>query len=309
MGANLRPEQKTFAYWKPLIEKHGSILGVHLASGHSEGTIRRELQRLGIPYDHTPRHVECKTLMDPDLERVYLSQPSVPWEDAILLFDPHCPYHNVTLINEMVDTARRLQIKKLAIIGDLTDLKKQYKKEPQAEGFGLTDELRVTREVIEFLAGWFDEIVATIGNHDFRLIRLLENQEDAIALYNLIMNPNKTGPFRLLRENYLLIGEWLYAYHPFRMRKSKGSLSEEMGDHNQKSNLGAHSHRWSMAIHDNGKEVVAEGLHATDPLFHNYHNDRLDTYSSWVPGFWIVKGKSLYPYTIHDRIWNPLREV
>jgi hypothetical protein len=146
-----------------------------------------------------------------------------------------------------------------------------------------------------------------MGNHDWRLVRLHQDLEDARWIFNTIVDP--TGRFKLQSENYTLLNDFLYIYHPFRMRKSKGSLSEELGDHNQKSNLGAHSHRFSFAVHDNGKEIAAEGLHATDPRFHNYRVDRLDTFSDWIPGFWIVKDyNKLFPYVIHPHIWNPLRE-
>lgn len=307
MGANLLKSQKTHEYWKPLIEKHGSILGVHLATGHSEGTIRRELQRLGIPYSHSPAHVDSRPLQDPDLERVLLSQPTWNPEDCIIINDPHCPYHNVPLINEAISIAIRYGIKYCYIGGDTTDFKKLYGKEPQASGFDLRDEMKATRELVSVLLNTFTEIRACMGNHDWRLVRLHQDLEDARWIYNTIVDPS--GRFKMQSENYCLLNGWLYVYHPYRQRKAKGSLSEELGDHNQKSNLGAHDHRFYLAIHDNGKEVVAGGLHATDPRYHNYKVDRLDTFSEWVPGFWIVKGKSLFPYTIHPRIWNPLRET
>ena len=227
--------------------------------------------------------------------------PRINVDKAILLFDPHVPSHDTELHEEMLAVARKLKIKTVVIGGDGVDFKSLYRKETQSSQSNWIQDMTIYEDYIETLCNNFDTVHDIMGNHNWRLARMLGETKQMAELYSLIFKNPKYIPSQYY---YALLNDWLYIVHPDKMRKAKLSLPEELCDHHRKSVITAHSHRYCFGTHDSGIDILGDGLCMTRPEYHEYHGLKLDTYSSWIQGFWILLGDKVTPYVKHERIVN-----
>jgi hypothetical protein len=232
---------------------------------------------------------------------VYDKFLQIKCDKAMIWFDPHVDFHDTDFHNEAMEVARRLGIKTVVLGGDGLDFKSLYRKETQSSPSDWIQDLKAYENYIETLCNNFDVVYDIMGNHNWRLARLLGKSEQMTELYELIFKNPKYKPSQYF---YALLNDWLYIVHPDRMRKSKLSLAEELVDHHRKSVITAHSHRFAFGVHDSGIEIIGDGLCMTKPEYHEYHGLKLDTYSAWIQGFWILLDDKIVPYVKHDRIAN-----
>lgn len=305
MASQLKPEQRTKEYWLGLMDKWGSPGEIEANVGHAASTIRKALKKYGIPYDHSPTPLEYRKVEAPPFDVPILKAPELDWPNCIIGCDSHVPYHNIELYNELLAVARKFGIKRFLHNGDLIDLKALFSKDVQeGETRMWTEEIDEAKRLIESLLGTFDEIVATAGNHEWRMARILKDEKKAGWLFKNLWEGN--GKFTWHDFNYIKLCGWLYVTHPFTQRAVKLSLAESLGNIHRGSHITTHTHRFGFGVHNNGEEIIGDGLHLTRPECHDYHEKRLGVFAKWVPGFWMVLDNKVYPYVKHGRIFNPL---
>lgn len=236
-----------------------------------------------------------------DEPEIYDKFPRINANKVMIIFDPHVPFHDVELHEEMLRVAKKLKIRTLVIGGDGVDFKSLYRKETQKAVSDWIQDLKIYENYIETLCTNFDVVHDIMGNHNWRLARMLGKSEQMVSLYDLIFRNPKYKPSQYF---YALLNDWLYIVHPDRMRKVKLSLPEELCDHYRKSVITSHSHRFSWGIHDSGIDIIGDGLCMTKSEYHEYHGVKLDTFSSWVQGFWILMDNKIVPFVKHERIKN-----
>ena len=247
---------------------------------------------------------EIVRLSIPDLEiKEYTDYPRINPENGLvdLWFDPHCPYHDVNFCNEAIQSALDRGVETIVIGGDFMDFKGLYKKDKQTITISWLEELKIAVKFIKVLASHF-EVYLIMGNHDWRLVRFLESNIEVKLLYDMIFDNPKVhfSPYF-----YALINDWLFIVHPDKMRKTKLSLVEELCVHHRKSVIMGHSHRFAFGTHDNGEDILGEGLTMTQPKAHEYTGLKLTAYSAWVQGYWRIEGDKVTPVVRHKRIINP----
>ncbi len=226
---------------------------------------------------------------------------------VIVAFDAHVPYHDKKVWKECFRVARLLGINSIILGGDTTDFKALYSKEPQDADIPWAKELRKTKEFMNEILDHFDKIYWFRGNHEWRLSRLLKSNEAAREVFEMLFE----SPQVIISDKfYCQVGNWLLVNHPTKSRKNKVSLAEDLCKRYRMSILNGHTHRFMFAVDDSGQDIIGEGLHMTIPTAHEYKYRDLNTHSEWVQGFWIVdnKNKTVYPYVIHPKVLNLLRD-
>lgn len=247
------------------------------------------------------RYIEPPALILRDFSKV----SNLHLTDCIIGADMHAPYHNTNMLNKVIDAGKKLRIKRLVLVGDTFDFKTLYTKvthNVNSAAMSWVDEQAIAKVVLEQLSKFF--VIDIIpGNHEIRLPRLLQSNEDTLGLYNLIYtNPNIV--FHDVHQ-HLAINDWLHVSHAGNS-KTKLAKAERIVNVHRKSLLVFHSHRFAFCVADSGIEVIGEGLHLTRPELHEYTYVQLSDFSKWVEGFWILKEDKLYPYVNHERIGKPL---
>lgn len=233
----------------------------------------------------------------------YENRGKITVDNSIIAFDLHSPYHDPELVKKMFQIARKANIDTLILGGDTTEFKSLYYKEGQDAEYSWTEEMKMTKELMKVLTSEFKHVYWIKGNHDHRVARLLNSNKAMMDLYELILDYKN---LYLLDTFYCEVNEWLLINHPMRSRKNKVSFIEDLCKRYRKSILNGHTHRFVFAVDDSGNDVVGEGLHLTNPAYHEYKSRELGTFSEWVQGFWIMRGKTITPYVVHEHIINDI---
>ncbi len=255
--------------------------------------------KLVIDMGYKPHNGDNR-LQAPDLYiELYDRPPLLEAEKVLIAFDPHIPYHSVETINEMVEwNEKNLKAKTLVVGGDLIDFKGLYTKETQTTRIDWVQEMEEAVKVLEWLSGKFDTIYCIMGNHDWRIVRLLGNSDIAQRLYGLIFNNPR---IKMSKYYYLIINGWLAVAHDANSKLKLSKLERVVNVHRMSMIVG-HSHRFAMGVHDSGLEVMGEGLHLSDPSRHEYRGLNLRDFSTWIKGWWYMKDNAIAPYVMHERI-------
>ena len=222
--------------------------------------------------------------------------------DALIGADLHMPYHNTDMLNVLIETGKKLHIKRLVLVGDTFDFKTLYTKAINSKAPSWLEEQRIAKSVLEQLSKYFT-IDIVPGNHEIRLPKLLQSIEDAEDFYKLLYDNSKIV-FHDVHQ-HIAINNWLHVSHCGNT-KTKLAKAERIVNVHRKSLLVFHSHRFAFCVADSGIEVIGEGLHLTRPELHEYTQVQLSDFSHWVEGFWILKDDKIYPYVNHVHIGKPL---
>lgn len=242
----------------------------------------------------------------------FVTQPNLPLikynkvaqleiDSAIAAYDFHVPYHNVNLCNEMLDFANKQGIKVLITDKDVFEFTDLYIKDVQDSSIDWVDILGAVRDFFHQLLEVFDEIHVMGANHGWRLSRFFNSNEKAEKLFNLMMDEPR---IKFYQQFYILLNYKFYVTHS-KFTKQQLSKLKKLANVHRKSIISGHSHRFAFGVNDCGIEVIGEGLHMTDPHYHEYKYRELTDHSEWVPGFWIFKDNQVAPYVKHPKVLNP----
>lgn len=240
-----------------------------------------------------------------------LGKPIKVWDDFItydcdnimLTADWHIPYINIPLMETMINYARKLKIKTLAIIGDFLSLEVfSYWTSSKDSVPSFATELEILEKMLQIMFKWFEVIIIIPGNHERRFWSKLDGKDDFHSLMNYLCKntPDKQHEKIILSyHSYVDIIDKIspYIWHLTHQKNySKLDLVVPRGLANKistKNIICAHTHHCCMGHADDGKRVIAEIGCMTEQKFFEYMM-RVDTHSvgSWSPGFGILqKGK------------------
>lgn len=276
----------------PFVDSFGSWgnFTLHMGGEIQKGGVKK---RLEIPVTETINYINF-------IPKIYANK-------VVIAADLHIPYHSINIVEKLGEYNESFNADTLVLVGDVIDLKGLYTKIPQdSDTLWVKEITEETGKVFNFLFQYYDSIWWLTTNHEKRLDKLLKSNMQAHLLLKATNNsPNLT----ISDYEWGEINDWLRVSHPERGRKNKASLGEELCSRWLCSNLIFHTHRFAMGVHSSGKFVWGDGLHLTDPNFHEYRMKRLTTHDEWVPGWWIVNNNKLYPHVIHERILNSYEKV
>src|SRR3990167_236556 len=234
--------------------------------------------------------------------------------DWMIFADGHCPFVHWPTLEKMVQTARKLNIKKLLLPGDWFDFEDLSKFDFGGDQFDSVDELQIGRDLLHKLTGWFDEIHLTRGNHEERLIKFLKRikrmmmQNDDLAKYTKIVRAEKEQAADSAWHEYkaFLTGEKVFIYndawctingkfritHPSVMTNIPPNSEEKLAYKHNMHIVGTHVHNYGVRVCLDGIKLAVRLGCGCDPEKVFYYNKRDTGNYKWVNGFaWIKNGK------------------
>lgn len=264
--------------------------------------------------------------------------------DALILNDCHIPYHDADFINRCLAVARSMKITTTILGGDvleanafghfpedyqaeiklginidareklesiLENMKDEDAKDElsklldQSESNGnATDEIKEARKVLKALASATGEVIWIMGNHEQRIIRVMERSIPAKMMTELFMGDNPKWKV----SNYYWCelnsgGELFRITHP--VNTSKGSskrLAPKYGAHI----IMAHNHHFSIQTDPSGKFLAIEAGACVDRTRLPYEIQRDTGADAHITGAVIVRnGKPIFLNRFTD--WDMLK--
>lgn len=173
------------------------------------------------------------------------------------------------------------------------------------EGDGLSTELAATRAVLHRLADQFDLIQYILGNHEGRMIRVLETVIDPGDILKLL---ELGGKWQISPFYYSLLisgGETFRVTHP--KNYGKGT-SRKLASKYRQHCIMMHGHHFLLSTDPSGEWLAAEIGHCSDEERLAYIAQRDNTADKHVLGAAIVRGGKLH---LLNRFtdWELLRNV
>jgi hypothetical protein len=204
---------------------------------------------------------------------------------ALILPDPHAPFHDADWCNRCIALALAQGCDVVAVPGDLVDFT-AFSKWGRQERVEAEDEIRAARHLLRTLARNFETVVYTGGNHEMRLPRITGNLlelRDTMDMFISDSNVQATDYHWFELESG---GQTFYVEHPKNASVIAGRvptrLAEKLGCHV----IAGHGHVWGMTRDSSGRYWCIDAGVCCDPLKLAYtqkvHSTRPQVYQGAV---------------------------
>lgn len=229
--------------------------------------------------------------------------------DWAVVGDLHSPYTDWGLAGQVGAEAKKHGIDKLLVAGDAFEFAGFSQYAALVPGQPAGGEERGVRYMIDVWRDTFKEIRFISGNHDARLMKLLNGAIPADTIEDLFMgllgNP-ATVHYSLY--GYCTIdtpeGEWRIT-HPASYSRNSLAVARKLAHKHQQHIACLHVHHSAIGFDDSGKFVIADIGCLADPekLSWVALADRAST-PVMNQGFALLKDGRLRNYSTHPAIWN-----
>lgn len=271
-------------------------------------------------------------------------EPLVLEGDALVLMDMHIPFHHADFINKCLDVAQAWGVRQAFLGGDVLDLhafshfpddfeeaerqvlsrdllteltrlaesmpakhrEKLYDMLAQAEPVtgNIGEEIKEARQVLRKFADQFDRIAWIMGNHEKRVLRLLQKALPAAMLTELF---GATDPKWIVSPYYwgklISAGKEWQIEHPNTIAKG---ASKRLASKFQTNIIMGHNHQFVIQADPSGKYLAVEPGMACDEQRMEYATVRHSTRDAHLPGAVMVyRG---VPYMLNDAMtdWDAM---
>lgn len=258
--------------------------------GCSEATVRRAAHRAS-------RHLITSELP------IELEKPLVLTDfDGMVTADWHVPLYNPFLVNQMIERAGSLGLRKLLIGGDFFNFDALSQYDPKQHDAGLDIEKAEASFVIRTLAESFDEIIIIWGNHDARFHRTLGYKMQFDHAMRMMLGDAGNDALSKVRISNLdhlwieftnapeSVSKWRVC-HPATYSRVPLSTPRTLAAKYNANVICAHAHHAAIGFATDGQKTVVE----IGGMFDQYKTSYLQrstTFPEWTPGYgWFKDGR------------------
>lgn len=226
----------------------------------------------------------------------------VPYDDCMVINDVHIPFYLPELADKMLEVAKKFNIKKLFIPGDLFDLKalSSYMSLYDMDSDAVEYELDMGNEFLKVLGSWFDDIYISTGNHEARIEKRLEKKIGFRTLLRLVLQDVESTGVKIHVSNYPMMrmkgknNPDIIFGHPNSYSRIKGNVPRDLCTKYQASVITGHTHHAVLTTHISGKFFIMESGCLADPDKQEYLAHSLTAMPVWTPGFGMVRNEVPY---------------
>jgi len=219
--------------------------------------------------------------------------------------DWHVPQTDWSLVQHMVAVAKKHSIKRMVIAGDFFDQNQFSQFANVLPPTPWAVERDAAHLIMDYLLGWFDEIVITMGNHDRRLTRWADAALDLKDIWGDIVNSPKvhvsqygwcTIQTSRTRDNGLPL-VWR-ATHPKNYSQIRGKVGNNLADLYDASVITSHEHHTALGKSKSGRHwyMSLGGLCDPAKIVYTQLDDGLST--RMAPSFGMLLGG--FPYVFAE---------
>jgi len=265
--------------------------------------------------------MEYRALFDKLAPTRWTDHPRI-YGDCLILNDIHLPFVDKELLHRALRVAKLLDIKQVAILGDLIDFESVSKFDFGSDQYELMDELYVARDFLGAMEKQFDRIVFIRGNHDERVIKFLkrikklfikETTDNEYAAYHAIIGVNVSQtPWHQYKtffesdkvevSNYAKceFEDKYLGVHPSNYSRNPPTVEKQLAHKYHRHIIGTHGHLTALGFDSSGDYIVAQFGGILDKELVFYKNMRETTHPDWVPAFGWIYNKKLGYYIEHQ---------
>ena len=190
---------------------------------------------------------------------VFDGEPQVSG-DWMVVGDVHLPTTDYKLAGLMLDTARKIGIRKLAIVGDLLNVDAYSRYEAIIEPPPFQVEIKAAVRLVAGWAEWFDDILMVLGNHEERLLKYNSGRMNADWMGKIISSAR--GVLRVFPYSQIIIrsgGETWRATHQANYSKIPGRVGSLLAQKYQCNIITFHQHHITKQRDTFNRYTVIDG--------------------------------------------------
>ena len=225
--------------------------------------------------------------------------------DALILADPHCPYHDAAFINQTVTIAVKWGVPNCIVAGDILDYNAFSPFDPNMTDT-LEQEFTAGEALLGALAHAFTKVLCLTGNHDARLYKKIGYHQIA---------PERVGKMLSSAENvefspyyFCLLGDNYLVEHPKNVSVLGGKVASSLAAKYHKNVISTHGHLFGMSQDVSGEYVGIDSGCCADPRRLEYISLRHNTRPEVVQGAVILRGG--YPWLLNKfSDWGALERL
>lgn len=268
-------------------------------------TLERQLRRLNAS-------------LFPEIHDIPDYRPYIP-QDVFLKFEPtaifadiHSPNYHREAFREALLLSKKRGIKRVICLGDTIDNEwcSVYFDVAKRSGIDAVSTIIETNYImLKGMAAVFDEIVIVRGNHDERLLKMLNLNLSMADMYKMFSistrkgQPNIYDKLNIIEKYHVYMkdsptGDWLLA-HQKNFSSVRGKIAQDLATIHEINVVTSHIHDLAITTSRNKHRyyAVAPGCLADESKM-SYKTMRVSTYSPWILGWAIINEQGI-PEVFH----------
>jgi hypothetical protein len=204
--------------------------------------------------EELPRKIELD-------RKIKLERPlKISSDKVCIASDFHIPFHDLDLVENMIDTCRSEKIKTIIIPGDFLDCKNlsSFIDLQQVE-LTFEEELEEANRMLKLICRNFDDVYFINSNHEKRFAKKMEGNANIRDLYRMFSGDLMEGRdyFVSIYDYCILNGEW-YICHPNNYSTVPLSIARILSTKYQMHVATAHLHRLCLGKDISGRYYTLE---------------------------------------------------
>lgn len=290
-----------------------SLIAMHQRISRRASTLDLHKTKEAARESYERRGKHMKLPLRPALLR-FDDWPTRDWKRFCATSDWHIPYWNEWLVRRMMLLCRHWNppIKNLLVAGDLIDFEQLSKYIPERDGDGIgrtaEDDKQDTKEMLESLADWFDDILCLKGNHENRLHSRKLEQQFSWETLTAVVNP-VPKKIKFSKWTWCIINDKWRATHPNRRWITPGGLSRRLAEKHQMNVILAHSHAMSETYSIGGHHIALDSGGMFQPELMGYAVVEDNPAPAWTPGFFIIDDDTVHGFNQRSTDWEFYRRA
>lgn len=212
--------------------------------------------------------------------------------DAIITADWHIPLHDPVMVNAVIATAKKHNIKNLIIAGDYVHAETVGSFLPHQPEASLVQEEQDANLIMKTLLRTFDRVHLSWGNHDYRYSRATGYKHSFVECMKHLLRALSEEEMAKISMSDLDYQEYwplegdrkIRVCHQENFSKVALTVPRALAHVYNSGVIACHSHHCAMGVAENGIDLIFE----VGGLFHKGRTEyiqRTNTNHNWVQGF------------------------
>lgn len=228
----------------------------------------------------------------------------IPEGSCALTSDWHLPYSDMRLVRRLFAVCLALNVRRLAIVGDFTDmswLSRYLRKETRGS---LAGDMRITLSVLDMLLNFFEEVWWLYGNHEDRLPAMLGGQDVLPAIGEAVAKRAK-GKLHTSDMRTMLLGGGWRLEHPKTYSRDAAKVAAAAAAIFHRHIACAHGHHLGFRYDVSGEYLGVDlgGMFDADRQEYLFKSG-ITTLPVFNAGFWVYRNGKVQPFDDNLTDWS-----
>ena len=269
--------------------------------GISDPRLRAYLSETEHERSFTAPHM---TLPQPHA-RAFPDPLRVPTPNALIISDPHAPFHHRGLLHVALLIARAMEITTVCFTGDVFNFDSINRHPKTGPETNLEEDLRTGGSLLHATSQYMDDIYVMSGNHDANFAKRLDKRFPLDMLIQAALGgKHLQARLHVTDREWIHIGDTWDVGHLSQYARMPGKKAAAIAERRKRNIAVAHDHMQGFMSTPDGCYLGISTGCMLHPNRFWYREQAFNDFPDWKNGFLIIKND--VPYLFHEHGSSPL---